>query len=243
MNNNRKSAIIVGVLYIIGTVAGILSLVVATPLLDAPDYLVLISANAKQLALGALFVLTMGLALAMIPVVMYPILKIYNPVLALGYVVFRGALETVTYLVLAISWLSLAAASQAYAQAGAAAALGLAVGNLLQATAETSSTMTEIIFPLGALMFYYVLYQSRLIPRWISGWGLIAVFPYLAAGLLHMLGILTPLSPIQSVMVLPMALQEMVMAVWLIVKGFNPAAIASEPAPVDRTVYKLAPQK
>jgi len=104
---NRKTAILVGMLYIIGTVAGILSLVFAGPILQSQDYLLQISINPNQIVIGALFVLTMGLALAMVPVLMFPILESYNRALALGYVLFRGALEAVTYLLFVIGWLSL----------------------------------------------------------------------------------------------------------------------------------------
>ena len=99
----RKTAGTVGVLYIIGTVAGVLSVVFTGSILGDPNYLVKVSANANQIITGALFVLIMGLALAMVPVVIFPILKKYNEVLALGYVVFRGALETVTYIALVIT--------------------------------------------------------------------------------------------------------------------------------------------
>ena len=78
------------------------------------------SANEIQIIAGALFVLIMGFALAMVPVMMFPILKKYNEALALGYVVFRGALETVMYIVLAISWLFLIPVSQEYVKAGTA---------------------------------------------------------------------------------------------------------------------------
>jgi Domain of unknown function (DUF4386) len=107
MNTNRMSATMVGVLFIIGTVAGILSVVFTESILNDPNYLVKVSANENQIVIGALFVLTMGFVLAMVPVVIFPILKKYNEVLALGYVVFRGALETVTYITLVISWLLL----------------------------------------------------------------------------------------------------------------------------------------
>jgi hypothetical protein len=93
MTTHRKTAIIVGTLFIIGTVAGILSVVVTTPLLDDPDYLIKVAAHANQLIIGALLVLTMGLALAVIPVVLFPIVRIHNEPLALGYVVFRGHLN------------------------------------------------------------------------------------------------------------------------------------------------------
>ena len=219
---SRKTAIIVGVLYIIGTVAGILSLVFAGPILDDPDYLIKVSANENQIIIGALFVLTMGLALAMIPAVMFPVLKKHHEGLAAGYVVFRGALETVSYIAMAISWLLLITLSQEYVKAGALDASYFQIlGALVLKGHDSIRSILEIVFPLGALMSYTVLYQSKLIPRWISGWGLIAALLWLAVGLLGVFHLIIPLSTIQVVLSLPIGLQEMVMAVWLIVKGFN----------------------
>ena len=74
--------------------------------------------------IGALLVMIM-VALAMVPVMMFPIFKRFNEALALGSVVFRGVLETVAYLLLAISWLLLVTLSQGYATAGAAEASDL----------------------------------------------------------------------------------------------------------------------
>lgn len=234
MNPNRTTAILVGVLYIIGTVTGVLSVVFTKSVLDAPDYLVKIAANGNQIITGALFVLMMGLALALVPIVIFPILKKHNEVLALGYVVFRGGLETVTYIAVVISFLLLVPLSQATVQAGASAASNFQVlGALLLKVHEISATTTEIVFPLGALMFYYGLYQSNLIPRWISGWGLMAVILHLASGLFHMYGLIGQMSTIQTVLALPIAMQEMVMAVWLIAKGFSPAAIAAGPVKAE----------
>jgi hypothetical protein len=79
-------------------------------------------------------------------------------------------------------------------------------------------------------MFYTVLYQANLLPRWISGWGLIGVVLYEAAGLLHLFALIGQTSTIMLVLVLPIGMQEMVMAVWLIVKGFNPSAEARDTA-------------
>lgn len=83
MNTNRKTAIIVGVLFIIGTVAGILSVVFTGAILNAPDYLMKVSANENKIIIGALFVLVMGFALAMVPVMMFPIFKKHNEALAI----------------------------------------------------------------------------------------------------------------------------------------------------------------
>ena len=230
MNSNRKTAMIVGVLYIIGTVAGILSVVLTGPILDTPDYLVRTSANANQVIIGALFVLIMGLALAMVPVMMFPISRKHNEALALGYVVFRGALETVCYLATVICWLFLVPLSQAYVQAGAPDPSNFQALGTLLLDSKMIRFPFAIVFNLGALMLYYLLYQSKLIPRWISGWGLIAIIPNLAQPLLDMFGLIKSSSSTIDVLYLPMLVQEMVLAVWLIVKGFNPSAIASEPA-------------
>src|SRR5258707_15707851 len=90
MISNRKTAIIVGVLFIIGTVAGVLSVLFTGPILDDPDYLTKVSSNQNQIIVGALLVLIMGFALAMVPVMMFPIFRKYNEPLAVG-LLFSGA--------------------------------------------------------------------------------------------------------------------------------------------------------
>jgi len=228
MKTYRKTAIMVGVLYIIGTVTGVLSLLLTKPLLDDPASLLAIAAQGNQIRLGALLVFMMGLALAMVPVLMFPILKKQNEVFALGYVVFRGGLETFTYIAGVIILLLLVPFSQVSVQAGVAGAANVqALGTVLRKAVEISTTTTEIVFPLGALMFYAVLYQANLLPRWISGWGLLGAILYEAAGVLDLFALTGQTSTIMLVLVLPIGVQEMVMAVWLIVKGFQPSAFAS----------------
>ena len=226
MNTYRKTAIIVGVLYIIGTVAGILSKVFAGFNQNDLNYLTNVTANETPIIIG-LFLLIMGLALAMVPVMMFPILKKHNEALALGYVVYRGALETVTTIAMVISWLFLTILSQAYIAGASDASYFQTLGTLLLKGNGSISTISQIVFPLGALMFYYLLYKSKLIPRWISGWGLIAAILWITNAFLGLFGLIIQWSTIQVVLALPIGLQEMVMAVWLIVKGFNPSAVAS----------------
>lgn len=222
---NRKTAIFVGVLYIIGTVAGILSLVFTEPIRNAQDHLIYVSANENQVITGALFVLTMSLALAMVPVMMFPILKKHNEAFALGYVVFRGGLETVIYMAMVVSWLFLLPLSQGYIHSTIPDVSNFRALGAVLLDAEELSSILVIVFILGALMFYTVLYQSKLVPRWLSGWGLVATIPYLVAGLSVMFGIIDPLSTVAVVSDIPLALQEMVLAVWLIVKGFNSSPV------------------
>jgi len=82
------------------------------------------------------------------------------------------------------------------------------------------SHVLAIVFILGALMFYSVLYQSKLVPRWLSGWGLLAAIPYFVSGVFGLFSLPNPMS-----MVLPMALQEMVLAIWLVVRGFDASPV------------------
>jgi hypothetical protein len=217
MSADRKAAVWIGALYIIGTVGMVLSAVVTTAVLSGPAYLAQVAAQPNRVAIGALLVLLAGFALAMVPVVFWPIGKRYSETLAMGYVVFRGAIETVLYIVGVLCWLLLIALS---AEADAGPLAGIV------RTTETViwDQLLAIPFALGALMFSFLLYQSRLVPRWLSTWGLVGATLYIVAPLGSMVGFSL------GVLMAPLAMQEMVMAVWLIAKGFNTSAIAAEPA-------------
>lgn len=224
--DTKRTARIVGILYILGTLSGV-GFSVTDSIRSAQDPLMYISANENQVIIGALFILVMGLALAMIPIMMFSILKKHNESLALGFVVFRGGLETVVYITMALSGLLLLPVAHEYVQIGTQDASSLqALGSLLINMNDMMSPILAIVFIIGALMFYSVLYRSRLVPRWISGWGLISTVPYLTSGFLAMFSLISPTSSIGIIMDLPLAMQEMVLAVWLIVKGFNPEALA-----------------
>ena len=229
MNTHKKTAMIVGVLFITSTVAGILSLVALGPIENDPDYLVGFSANENRVIVGALLELIMAAAFVCIPVMLYPILRKHNIKVALGYVVGR-IFEAVPVVVLVISLLALLTSSQEFVKAGAPDASHFqTMGTLLLAVRGWAHLLNIIFCCLAALPFYYILYQSKLIPRFISVWGFIGAVLHLTAGLLGMFG-LSIYSPISMILNLPFMLNEMVLAVWLIVKGFNSSAIASESA-------------
>ena len=227
MNTNRRIAVIVGVLYIMGTVAGVLSVLVTQSILGASDYLTQIAANENQIVTGILFVLAMGFSLAMVPVMLFPVLRKHNENLALGYLIFRGALETVTYIAMAICWSFLILISREYVAEGASNIAYLqTLGTIFLKGNDSISTILVIIFALDALMLYYMLYQSKLIPRWISVWGFIAIIMHFSTAFLILYGFVeSGMSAIVSLINMPIFFQEMVMAVWLIAKGFSLDAI------------------
>ena len=98
------------------------------------------------------------------------------------------------------------------------------------AARDSLGEVAVLAFGLGGLMYYWVFYRCRLVPRWLSAWGLVAIVLVMTSGVLVMLGLAAPMSTVQLVLALPIFLQEMVLAAWLIARGFNPRAISSAPA-------------
>ena len=228
MNTDTKTARIVGVLFISTTVAGIISGVFLLPIVGAPDYLAQISANETQVMLGALFYFIMAAGCASIVIPMYPILKRYNRGMALGAVGFR-LIEGAIFMVGVMCVLSLVPLSQEFVRAGTPdASYFQTLGDLLLAgyTINHAIVPGVFAFSIGALMYYYIFYQSKLVPRWLSVWGFVGIILGIANGLYDMFA--TPNVTIALLFDLVIFAQEMVLGVWLIVKGFNSSAIASQ---------------
>ena len=232
MNTYRKTAISVAVLFIIALVFNIVASNIYQPILNAPDYLLTVYPNRIPVKIGILLDFICAPAMILIPIMLFPLLKLFNERIALGYVVFR-LLEGILFIFLAINSLSLISLSRDYLSSGAAGASYFqALGNSVHATIEWATLLYIIVYTFGALLLYYLLYKTRLIPRWLSGWGLFAVVLLLTGALLHMFGTFgtLPLMKVMPFFAPPIGLQELVLSIWLIVKGFNPAVIASASA-------------
>jgi len=229
MNAARKTAVIAAVLFLIALVLNVAATSIYKPVVDAPDYLSRIYPKRTSVTIGILLDFICAPAMILIPVVLFPILKIFSERIALGYVVLR-LLEGILHIYLAINSLSLISLSQRYVIAGGSdGSTFQTLGSSIHATIEWATLLYIIVYAMGAFLFYSLLFGSRLIPRWLSGWGLLAVALLLTGALLHMFGIFgaMPLMTVMPYFAPPIGLQEMVMAVWLIVKGFDPAAIES----------------
>jgi hypothetical protein len=221
------------VLFIIATVATFVADAL-TPALAGADYLIRLSAHPNQVAAGVLIKIVSALAGAGIAVAMYPIMKRANAGLALGSVVFR-ALEAAFYMVGVVSLLALLKLGQQYAAAGVAGQASLqAIGDSLVSVRVYAAPLLGVFtFCVGAFMYYCVFFQSRLVPRWLSGFGIAAIILMMAACVLSLFSgnRITSYIPLAA----PIGVQELVLAIWLIVKGLNPPAIASEPARPGRS--------
>jgi hypothetical protein len=227
MDTYRRSGIVTGILFIAADAAGFLTFI-AKPILGAPDYLARISANEPTVLAGALLVLIMGWADAGIGISMYPILRRHNEGLALGAAGFRiidGALTCIN----AVLILLLATLSRQLVTAGPAALAQLQnLGALLREGRTWVSDVAALpAWCIGACLYYALFFRTRLVPRWLSLWGLVGIALTMAGSILVLFRQIASLSTVQMLMYLPCALQEIVLAIWLIVKGFNPSATAS----------------
>jgi len=222
MNSHRTTARIVGALFLISNVVFLTgAFAFVEPTLSAPDYLSLASTNRISVILGVFLELINGVAYIGIAVLMFPIFRRRFESLALAYVAFR-TIEFVMQTLSDLSPLVLLTVSEEFVGAGAAEAVALqAVGTLLLAARYWAFHMVSVTLVLGALLFYPMLYRTRLIPRFISVWGFIGALVVLANAVMEMVGF----QP--GNLGILMLLNEVFLGVWLIVKGFNPSAVAS----------------
>ncbi len=216
MDSLRKTAIIVGVLFITAMFTGMLRYILLDPIIDAPDYLTAVSANENLLLIGVILFSITAVALAGIAIMMYPILKKQNGALALGYVGAR-IIEGVLFIIAILAILTLFTLSKEFVKAGTPDSSYFQLfGTLLLAVRDWAyNLLWPVTLGLGGLMFYYLLYKSKLVPQWLSTWGFVGaiLFPLSSLSLFG--------STILDVFRLPLVANEMILVVWLLVKGFK----------------------
>ena len=227
MGSYRKTATIVGVLFIIATVTAILTIGILGSTLETPLDQTVISDNEYQIGLAVLCWIILAISVTGIGFFMYPILKKYNKDLALGYISFRLT-ESICIIISSIALLSILTISQETVAGTIETANFQPMGSLLLALQDWSFEIGTLIFlGLGGFFIYYPLYELKLVPRVLSVWGLIGSACVLLYGLLGLFG-LTADSVTLNVLAAPIAILEMVFAVWLIVKGFTSSSIATK---------------
>jgi len=237
MDEYRKTGIIVGILFISATVSSILSGFFLGSILEDPNYLISFSAHGNQIIIAVLFVLISAISAVATSFILFPILRRYIESLAIGYVVLR-TIENVFYIASALILLVMLTVSQKYVAGAVDASFYTNIGTLLLALQSWAILIGCLIFfGLGSMTLNYVLYQTKLVPRWLSAWGFIGAALAIIYALLGIFGvgmgfnfgndILFMLASPFAILGVPIHVQEMVFAVWIIVKGFNSESIVS----------------
>ena len=225
MNSVRRISISTGVLFVLATVAALAAGAVV-PALTGNDALPEIAGHPGRLGVAALLYLIAAGTSVGIAVALYPLLRKVDSGLALGSVVFR-TIEAVFYTVAVLYLLALRPLGEQFVAAPAGDRVPIrALADSVVNERDLASLAGVFAFCTGALMYYVVFYRSRLVPRWLSAWGVAGVLLMAVACLLALFGN----SPVTgyTLLILPIGVQEMVLAVWLLVKGFSPSPVAAE---------------
>lgn len=219
MDSTRTSAIAAGVLLVIATASAVGASAVAPPL-TGPGYLTGVAGHPDQLLGAALLYLLAAGTSGAIAVALYPVLRRRHPAAALGAVVFR-TIEAVMYSIAVVGLLSILplARSADAAPASVAASIQVAADALLSAR-DSASLVGVFAFCVGSLLYSLIFLETRAIPRWLSGWGVLASLAMLTACMLSLFSG-QPITGFVALIV-PIFLQELVLAFWLLVKGFTP---------------------
>ncbi len=225
MDSDNRNARIAGVSFIISYLGLILGAFVSVSILEG-DYLALAYPNAIQLGIGMLLESLNGIAVIGIAVMLYPILKRYNEGIALAYLGFRGV-EGFLSILGSTKAIALVDLSYEYIQAGSPIdSYFETLGALVLADRHWHMEMLTLFFILGAFIFYYILYRTEILPRYISVWGLVAVVLITVLNVILYLGFNPGL--VLIVFALPIIANEIFLAIWLIIKGLNTSAMAAD---------------
>jgi len=219
----RSTAVIVGALFVVATASFVGGQLLQAPILESPDALTLVYPERTRVVAGVLAEIVAVAAIPLIALALYPVLRRQNEIAALGYVGLRMLEATALLVVEAINWATITW-SRSYVEGGNATGPEWEVAaRAVRAVSESAFTVSvAVIFPLGALLLNSLLWKSRLVPRFISGWGVAAGALLLAGSLLVFFDRLPAASDaVEAALTGPIAIQEMALALWLITRGFR----------------------
>lgn len=226
-NASKRTAVWVGLLFLTATATFLTADQLIAGVLDRPDYLAGASADTMALAAGALLAFVDGLAVVGIALLLFPLLRRHSEPLALGYVGFRVAELAAILLYMATPLLVISLrGSLPDGSVGASAAETL--GGLLRAQYDAAILMIYLFTGVAGAILAVGLYRSRLIPRPLAVLGLIGYPVLLVGAVLDMFSLTDVTQGVGLLAVVPGGLFELILPMWLIVKGFNPSAIVSE---------------
>lgn len=226
LNSNKKAAKMVGVLFIVAAVSAVAGALLYEPFLKDQSYLIKGSEYYYQVVLGAVMELILVVSAVGTATLMFPLLRKYNETIALWHVCFRF-LEAVVITIGIISVLSLLTLSQEYV-AGVYTDIAYyqASGTTLKAIHDWTFLLgPNFMLGLNTIIYSYIFYKTKLVPRFISTLGMTGAALIFICAFLVMFDVIEQVSLWGGLLAIPVAANEMILAVWLIVKGFNQSAI------------------
>jgi len=219
MTSTRKAAVTAGVLFLVGTAAGVLSISGAA---DGPNYLREVAANGTQVIGAALFQLVTAGAYVGVGVALHPVLRRFSPTAAAGFLGFRIAAGILNMLGALILLLVLDLSIRFVGAGTPVASYFETVGALLRSSRDGLNHVAMMLaLVAGDAMYYWVLHRYRLVARWLSGWGFVGLALTMVASLLVMGRLIEVVTPVYAGLMAVLGLQQLALAIWLIAKGLD----------------------
>lgn len=228
MTSTRRTATIVGVLFLVQTLAFIFAEQVLTGVLKRPDYLTGIAGDATTLTIGALLAFLSGVSVVGIAILMFPLLKRTSEPLALGYVgerVIELVLQVFFYLAAPLVMIAI---GHGLGDGTVNAAAAQTLGPVLKSVHDVGIVVLYLVTSVGGTIFAFLLYRSQLVPRPLAVLGLIGYPVLLVGSVLAMFGATDLTQGAGLLAVVPGGLFELILPILLLVKGFShPATTAT----------------
>ena len=217
MHSNKQIAKIVGILFITATITSSLSISLTEPIIETTNFLKAFSDKSGKIAVAAVLMLIDAISVVFIAILLFPILKKKSESLALGYVAMR-IMEGILFAAYVAALLTVLTISNEYSGTNIQDVNKLEpIGQSLLILAEWAFDIgLGIVFTISALILNYILFRFELVPRWLSAWGILGALVTMTIVLLKFYNIQVIEAPDFII-----GIQEMVFAVWLIVKGLN----------------------
>jgi hypothetical protein len=229
MNTYRTTARIVGAMYLAGFVVGITGIVLIQSILGAPDHLATLPASSMLLAFAAVLWLMAAAWDAAHGVLMFPVLKQHNSErIAVGYLGFRIMDGLIIAIMVLFILIQIPIGSEYLNAAGSDASYLQALSTVFMQAQLDAYNIAMTTLGISGLILCYSFYKSKLVPRLLAVWGLVGYAVILCGSVLEVLGF-----NLLTIHAIPGGLWEVFIGVWLIVKGFDPSAFASESANPD----------
>lgn len=220
MYTNKKSGLIVGILFIFVFVASLYGSSLVENLMYEDNYLDISFPNKTTWMMGLLIHFLSGAATIGIVIIMFPLLKQQSIYLAVGYIIFRS-LEALMFVLTELNSIPILILSQLSISTGSESIETLKLfGDLFQEIRSVTYGIGVLFFCIGSFMFYFSMFKSEILPKWITIWGMIAIIMASILSTLNLIGIASPIF-IAVIFYIPIALNEITMSVWLIIKGFT----------------------
>jgi hypothetical protein len=215
-NSNRKSAVLVGALFLVATATFLVSSALITPILGSPSDLAAVGRNSTLVIAAALIALIDGLAVVGIAAALYPILSPRHPALAVAYAGMRTAELAIisAYVLVPLMLVSLSRSETA--------ADSVTMAALLVGLRHWTLLFIYLFNGVAGLVLSYMLLQTRLVPRALPILGLVGYAALFVGASLDALGFFNIAAGAGMVALLPGGLFELALPIWLFVRGFRP---------------------